>query len=78
MPNQTIMAGKAPRDARMMEPYLAIGNQLHDQAIVDFFCRMVSSALLYAKKTAAMVNRSDRLQRPGSELAGKRSQRIPV
>ena len=63
---------------RMMEQRLKRGNQLHDQAIVDFCAWMVSIAMLSIRKARGSVGKikGDNSGAAGRSIKGQH--RIPV
>ena len=78
MQNQTMVVRQDRSDARATEQYLEIGNRLHDQAVVDFFYRMVSGALLSMRKGFGSVGGNHRDHRGGAGSPVKQASRIPV
>ena len=58
MQKHTCMTARAQRGVEMVELQVEKGNRLHDQAIFDFFARMVSRAALPVGKEVGMACQS--------------------
>jgi len=62
---------------RMMEAYLERGNQLHNRAIVDFFARMVSIAMLSIRIVFRPAGKIQGDNAGGAGCSIKQPSRIP-
>ncbi|WP_372680939.1 hypothetical protein [Desulfosarcina sp.] len=62
----------------MLELLVEKENELHDQAIFEFFSRLVSSVVLSIKKTSSMVCPNNVVTHGGEGLLFNRPPRIPV